>query len=150
MNISFLFYFHVETFSLGTLMSRDTPHWFWELRQHCLNITTRDKDQYVFVWGTVSGWKQIGPQITFGGVKGSLLLIGLCPAWLISIYSHRPCKRSLSFPRGASLHVMELQSDPLLLRFNLVSAKPKDRTEYSSQYTLVKLTLFLSEHRLFL
>lgn len=69
--------------------------------------------------------RQTRAQSTFPHVKDSLPLIEPRPAWLISVYWHRPCKRSLPSPRGAGLHVMELQSDPPLLYFNSAPVPPQ-------------------------
>lgn len=72
-----------------------------------------------FVWNAFSVLEaKTRAQITFLQVKDSLPFIELRPAWLISVYSHSSCKRSLPSPRGAGLHVMELQSDPPLLQFS--------------------------------
>lgn len=89
-----------------------------ELGQDYLSWATREKDSVVtFVWSTFSALEaKTWAQTTFLWVKDSLPLIELCPAWLICVYSHSSCKRSLPSSRGARLHVMELQSDPSLLQ----------------------------------
>lgn len=53
-----------------------------------------------FIWNTFSVLEaKAWAQVTFLQVKDSLPLIELRPAWLISVYSHSFCKRSLPSPQ---------------------------------------------------